>query len=276
MTEPPQTTELIAALQEVLRQVAEPTHVLKTILEQAVARTGAQRGVFAEVVEDGAIEYRVLHGYAPGHFEGDSGRFSRSLFTRVLATGRDVQIDSIIDDPEFAQIESVRELRTGSVLCMTIGSAQRVAAIVHLEHRQDGHFTESHREQLRALLDVAAPVLAAARPRQWTKNLLLFAGLVFAAKLGDVGRWAEAIAIFLAYCAASSAAYLVNDVRDAEADRSHPSKRLRPVAAGALAPRRALTIAGAAAEDHPYPQLPELLRHEFSCIRPRFSGGRTP
>ena len=160
MTEPPQTTELIAALQEVLRQVAEPTHVLKTILEQAVARTGAQRGVFAEVVEDGAIEYRVLHGYAPGHFEGDSGRFSRSLFTRVLATGRDVQIDSIIDDPEFAQIESVRELRTGSVLCMTIGSAQRVAAIVHLEHRQDGHFTESHSEQLRALLDVAAPVLA--------------------------------------------------------------------------------------------------------------------
>jgi len=94
---------------------------------------------------------------------------------------------------------------------------------------------------------VAAPVLAAARPRQWTKNLLLFAGLVFAAKLGDFGRWAEAVAIFLAYCAASSAAYLVNDVRDAEADRSHPSKRLRPVASGALAPRRALAIAGALA-----------------------------
>ena len=94
---------------------------------------------------------------------------------------------------------------------------------------------------------MAAPVLAAARPRQWTKNLLLFAGLVFAAKLGDFGRWADAVAIFLAYCAASSAAYLVNDVRDVEADRSHPSKRLRPVASGALAPRRALALAGALA-----------------------------
>lgn len=92
---------------------------------------------------------------------------------------------------------------------------------------------------------MAAPELVAARPRQWTKNLLLFAGLVFAAKLGDAGRWVEAVAIFLAYCAASSAAYLVNDVRDAPADRRHPSKRLRPVASGELAPRRALALAGA-------------------------------
>lgn len=90
----------------------------------------------------------------------------------------------------------------------------------------------------------AAAALAAARPRQWTKNLLLFAGLVFAAKLGDATRWAEALAIFLVYCAASSAAYLVNDVRDAAADRRHPSKRLRPVASGELTPRRALAFAG--------------------------------
>ena len=55
--------------------------------------------------------------------------------------------------------------------------------------------------------------LAALRPRQWTKNLLVFAGIVFAAKLGDPVRWLEAIACFVAYCAASSAAYLVNDVR---------------------------------------------------------------
>ena len=60
------------------------------------------------------------------------------------------------------------------------------------------------------------------RPRQWTKNLLLFAGIVFAAELGDEGRWIAAIAAFVAYCAASSAAYLVNDVRDAASDRLHP------------------------------------------------------
>jgi 4-hydroxybenzoate polyprenyltransferase len=82
------------------------------------------------------------------------------------------------------------------------------------------------------------------RPRQWSKNLLLFAGIVFAAKLGDGLRWLEAVAAFGAYCAASSAAYLVNDVRDVGGDRLHPLKRLRPVAAGELQPRVALALAG--------------------------------
>ena len=77
--------------------------------------------------------------------------------------------------------------------------------------------------------------LVSLRPRQWPKNLLLFAGIVFAAKLGDAARWAEAVAIFVAYCAASSAAYLVNDLRDAADDRAHPVKRDRPIARGELA-----------------------------------------
>jgi 4-hydroxybenzoate polyprenyltransferase len=85
------------------------------------------------------------------------------------------------------------------------------------------------------------------RPRQWSKNLLLFAGLVFAAKLGDATRWLEAFAAFIAYCAASSAAYLVNDVRDAAQDRTHPIKRLRPIARGELSARAAVLIAGALA-----------------------------
>ena len=89
--------------------------------------------------------------------------------------------------------------------------------------------------------------LAAMRPRQWTKNLLLFAGLLFAAQLGDATRWAEAVAAFVAYCAASSAAYLANDVRDAADDRSHPVKRLRPVASGELPARVALVLSAALA-----------------------------
>src|ERR671927_729691 len=82
-----------------------------------------------------------------------------------------------------------------------------------------------------------APIEAACvalRPRQWTKNALLFAGIVFAAKLGDGVRWLEAIAAFAAYCAASGASYLVNDVPDAAHDRRHPTKRLPP------GPRRGL------------------------------------
>jgi 4-hydroxybenzoate polyprenyltransferase len=86
-------------------------------------------------------------------------------------------------------------------------------------------------------------ILAALRPRQWTKNLLVFAGLLFAAEYDDPKRWAQAIAIFVAYCAASSAAYLFNDVRDAAQDRLHPVKRNRSIASGAFRRDRALKVA---------------------------------
>jgi 4-hydroxybenzoate polyprenyltransferase len=89
----------------------------------------------------------------------------------------------------------------------------------------------------------ARAALVAMRPRQWSKNLLVFAGLVFAAKLGDASRWAEAVAAFVAYCAISSSAYLVNDVRDREDDRMHPVKRARPIARGELSVRAALVLA---------------------------------
>jgi 4-hydroxybenzoate polyprenyltransferase len=89
----------------------------------------------------------------------------------------------------------------------------------------------------------ARAALVAMRPRQWSKNLLVFAGLVFAAKLGDASRWVEAVAAFVAYCAISSSAYLVNDVRDREDDRLHPVKRARPIACGELSVRAALVLA---------------------------------
>ena len=89
----------------------------------------------------------------------------------------------------------------------------------------------------------ARAAIVALRPRQWLKNLLVFAGLVFAAKLGDAGRWLEAVAAFAAYCAVSSAAYLVNDLRDRADDRLHPVKRARPIARGELSPRAAVVLA---------------------------------
>jgi 4-hydroxybenzoate polyprenyltransferase len=76
---------------------------------------------------------------------------------------------------------------------------------------------------------VARELLRAARPRQWTKNLLLFAGVIFAAELRDPTRWLDATIAFCAYCAASSAAYLINDVVDAPHDaiRSNAPGRSR-------------------------------------------------
>src|SRR6476619_1314942 len=90
---------------------------------------------------------------------------------------------------------------------------------------------------------VAHAAFVGIRPKQWSKNLLLFAGLLFANELGDATKWLQACVAFAAYCAASSAAYLANDVRDAEHDRVHPVKRLRPVASGELPTRVALWLA---------------------------------
>lgn len=99
-------------------------------------------------------------------------------------------------------------------------------------------------EQLSAPTGAAIrPLLLALRPRQWTKNLLLFAGILFAVKLDDASRWVEVWVAFIAYCAASSAAYLVNDVRDAPQDRAHPTKRTRPIARGAVSAATALIVA---------------------------------
>jgi 4-hydroxybenzoate polyprenyltransferase len=82
--------------------------------------------------------------------------------------------------------------------------------------------------------------VSALRPRQWTKNLLLFAGILFAAEPARIGR---ALAAFAIYCAASSAAYLFNDLRDLPHDRMHPVKRLRPLARGELPVPTAVALA---------------------------------
>jgi len=95
---------------------------------------------------------------------------------------------------------------------------------------------------LRPTRPVVLAAIEAMRPLQWSKNLLLFAGIVFAAEFGDAVRWVEASVAFVAFCAASSAAYLVNDLRDAAADREHPVKRYRPIARGDLVPRAALSL----------------------------------
>ena len=90
----------------------------------------------------------------------------------------------------------------------------------------------------------AGAALQAVRPRQWTKNALLLAGLVFAGKIGSGRAWVEAATAVVAYCSISSAAYLVNDVRDRAADRLHPVKRHRPIASGMLPVRAAVVLAG--------------------------------
>jgi len=86
----------------------------------------------------------------------------------------------------------------------------------------------------------AASLFVSLRPDQWTKNLIVFAALIFAVKLLDPAALANASAAFLIFCALSGAVYLVNDVSDREQDRLHPIKRKRPIAAGELSPGTAI------------------------------------
>ena len=86
-------------------------------------------------------------------------------------------------------------------------------------------------------------LLASLRPRQWVKNLFVFAGVIFSQQLLTPRVW-PALAAFAIFCGLSGAIYLFNDVADVEKDRLHPSKRLRPIASGAL-PIGAATGAGA-------------------------------
>lgn len=81
---------------------------------------------------------------------------------------------------------------------------------------------------------ILVAVLQAMRPRQWVKNLVVFAALVFAGRLTDSASVVAAVAAFLMFCAASGAVYIVNDLADAERDRLHPTKSRRPIASGNL------------------------------------------
>lgn len=79
-----------------------------------------------------------------------------------------------------------------------------------------------------------AGLLRSARPKQWLKNLLVLAAPGAAGVMTHPSAAARAVAAFALFCAASSGTYLVNDALDAEADRRHPVKRNRPVAAGVV------------------------------------------
>ena len=80
-------------------------------------------------------------------------------------------------------------------------------------------------------------LLLTLRPEQWTKNLLIFAGVLFGGRLLDAAAVWNAVAMFAVFCGLSSAVYVFNDLADRDADRRHPLKSSRPIASGQLAPQ---------------------------------------
>jgi 4-hydroxybenzoate polyprenyltransferase len=88
-------------------------------------------------------------------------------------------------------------------------------------------------------------LLKTMRPRQWTKNIFIFAALVFDKQLLDLESFLRTLAGFALFCLISSCVYIFNDLADVEADRQHPDKKNRPIASGKL-PVSAAWIAGIA------------------------------
>jgi decaprenyl-phosphate phosphoribosyltransferase len=100
----------------------------------------------------------------------------------------------------------------------------------------DGRSSKPRRGPVRA-------AIVALRPQEWVKNLLVFAGLLFSGKFDDVDAILAATLTFVAFCMVASAGYMVNDARDIEEDRQHPTKRNRPIAAGELGIPTAIGLA---------------------------------
>ena len=84
------------------------------------------------------------------------------------------------------------------------------------------------------IMKIPTAILIAMRPKQWIKNLLLFAGLIFSRHFFEIERVKDAVAGFVLFCLFSGVIYLINDIRDADSDRLHPLKCKRPIASGRL------------------------------------------
>lgn len=129
---------------------------------------------------------------------------------------------------------------------------------------------ETDRREVNALgepamfTSVALALLVSMRPRQWTKNLLVFAALIFDLHLDEPVRVLIAAGAFLSFCLASGAVYLINDLLDRESDRLHPKKRNRPIASGLLPER--IAVGAAIASVVSAPLLALLLRPSFALI----------
>lgn len=88
-----------------------------------------------------------------------------------------------------------------------------------------------------------ALLLGATRPRQWSKNFLVFIAGLTSGDAFMLGNWPKLVLAFLLFTFASASVYLINDVRDKEIDSSHPKKKLRAIASGKLSSRTALFVA---------------------------------
>jgi len=91
-------------------------------------------------------------------------------------------------------------------------------------------------------MKIIKSIILSLRPHQWFKNVFLFAGIIFSGRFFDIQALSRASEGFLVFCAIASGIYILNDLKDIEADRAHPDKKFRPIASGDLPTGLALII----------------------------------
>ena len=143
-----------------------------------------------------------------------------------------------------AKLDAIREMTQGqpfeyvgdSSADLSVWSGAAVVTLVHRNARLErGLPADAHPQWLEARQGVAwMDSLREMRPVQWIKNGLVFAPLILAHEAADTTRALATVVAFLAFCVVASAGYVFNDLMDMQSDRGHPTKRLRPVASGAV------------------------------------------
>ncbi|MFC5062734.1 decaprenyl-phosphate phosphoribosyltransferase [Actinomycetospora atypica] len=123
--------------------------------------------------------------------------------------------------------------------------AVEAPAVPDFENREPEDAPEDTAVPVRRTGPLALPLglLKTMRPKQWVKNVLVFAAPFAAGRLGDLAVLPSVLLAFAAFSLVASGVYLVNDARDVEADRAHPKKRFRPIAAGIVPPSVAYVTA---------------------------------
>lgn len=179
--------------------------VLVTASDQRLAeRVGTRLGIFSEVMaSDGQTN---LRGPAK----------AKALEQRFGPRGFDYAGNSSVDYPVW----------TAARQAVVVNARKKVANRAHEIAKVGGVF--------QPLPSLWGALLRSMRPHQWVKNLIIFVPLITAHKIGEAALELKALLAFLAFSLCASAVYWLNDLADLDADRQHPTRRLRPFASGDL------------------------------------------
>ncbi|MEM1314152.1 MAG: UbiA family prenyltransferase [Pseudomonadota bacterium] len=201
------------------QEVLERLRAARAEGRRTVLATGSDARV-AQAVADHLGLFDEVHGSTPER-NLDGAAKAELLAERFGVGGFDYIGDSRADRPVWARARRA----------LTAGARSGLARALDAEARASGRPTPEHMETRPAGLSALRPLLRAMRPHQWAKNALVLVPMLSVHSL----TWASASAsfgAFAAFCLAASAAYMINDLLDLEADRAHPRKRFRPFASG--------------------------------------------